>query len=153
MATYKRGSGNYKSSYLNIHVKTADQIVNNSETIVDCTDLVHTLKANTRYSGMILLRLFSATGPDYVHTFKVISGTVYAEFISSGLLAPLGNPTNFATERNEVTDGAAEVMVIYFWLETGSSGGGTIQYQFAQDTATASNTTVKVGSTMVVYEG
>ncbi len=151
MATYKRGSGNYKSSFINVIMKTADQLVNNSETLVNDLHLKFPLKANKRYAGYIMLRLDSPTAADMDITFNDISGAVNDDFVD-GIGNNAENGTAFGTERVIATDAAAEVHMIYFWITTASTAGD-LQFKFAQTVATVANTFVRSGSMMVVFEG
>ncbi len=152
MATYKRGSGNYKSSYLQMIVKSADETVTSSETMQDDDELRLVLRPNKRYTGFIQLRLISPTAADFDYTFKVISGTVYASHIA-GMGSAYLDEVAFGTEYSvTATSGNIQLSTIAFYVRVGS-GGGTLQFQWAQGTSNGGNTIVKQGSSLVVFEG
>ncbi len=148
MATYKRGSGNYKSSFINVITQKAPHTIN-SETTMQDTELVFPLRASTRYSGLLILRFSSGVTPKIDFTFTAISGTTLAEF-GQQTSAPQ-NPTAFGTDKGFNTDAATEIIILAFFVTTGT-GGGTLQFQFAQNVSDAGATVFKQGSQMVVFE-
>ncbi len=150
MATYKRGSGNYKSSFINVITKEADQQVTSSETMVDDNKLFFKLGNTRRYSGILFLRLDAEAAPDMDFTFKAITGTSYAEF-EIGTATTAQTPAAFGVEHTLTTSGAIQTLYITFQLRTGSAGG-TLQFQFAQGTSDAATTKVKQGSMLMVIE-
>ncbi len=150
MATYKRGSGNYKSSYFKTAVKTADVTLTNDSTVNDDDELKVSLKANTRYSGWVQLAFKAHGTPDLKVTFKAISGSVYA-FYMIGSLATAVTRTNFGTELTINCDNSFQFIIIPFNFLTGSSLQQVV-FQWAQATSDANNTIVYQGSTMFVYE-
>ncbi len=146
---YKGGPGNYKSSYLTVAIQTVDHTVNNSETLVNHNTFSKILKAGARYHGILALRIISPSAADLDVTFATISGATWQEFGIIG--GSVVNPIAFATELLIGTDASSEVVIIHFWLKTGS-GGGTLQFKFAQGTATVGDSKVLKGSTMTVFE-
>ena len=138
----------FEQSKLRIKTKVAAEIVNNSTTLVDDPDLFIDLKANKRYAGMILGIAFSSTAADMKITFKVISGTVYAFYHFN---MENGNVAAFGTAATKQTSNANETLLIPFWVRTGS-GGGTLQFQFAQAVAEVSNTQLLQGSMLIIFE-
>ncbi len=148
MATYKRGSGNYKSSFMTIITKIATETINSTTTIQDDDELKKVLKANTRYTGLLLLLIDASSVPDLDITFKVISGTVYARF---GYVSGLQPATAFGVESGLQTSGADQFVSVLFAVKTGS-GGGTLQFQWAQNVSDAAGTAIKEGSMMILYE-
>ncbi len=152
MATYKRGSGNYKSSFLQIFIKKTGQDVNNSETLVNCTELAASLKANKVYTGMLQLRISSPTAADLDITFADISGATGDVFvIGGGSQNSPSTTTSMGAELGVTTSAGNEVILVYFWITVGSTPG-TLQLQFAQTVATVGNTTIQAGSSMMVVE-
>ncbi len=149
MVNYKRGSGNYKSSYINFIIKETDQIVSNSTTLIDDSDLKFTLRASKRYYGFLTVRHISTSVADLKITFKVISGTGYAFYSPVGTNVLSENA--FGVESNPAGAGANKIALYYFWLKTGT-GGGVLQVSWAQQAAEVSNTKVLEGSSLEVHE-
>ena len=133
---------------LQVASMTADQIhTQSSEVMEDVTELVHAVPANTRFYFICTIRLTSPTNADIDVTFAAIANTDYTGFHSG---TTIKNPIAFATERMETTDGTLEQIQYYGMLKTGSTAG-SLQFQFAQTTAQASNTTIHEGSSLMLY--
>ncbi len=148
MATYKRGSGNYKSSYLTIISAVSGTTVNNSEALVN-TELVHPLKANKIYFGYVQLRVISPAAADMDYTFVDITGAVNDVF---GLIHnTVETPSFFGTQRSLQTDGANQIIMIQFFVRMGSTVAN-LQFQMAQKTATVGDTKILSDSHMVIFE-
>ncbi len=150
MATYKRGSGNYKSSFLNIITKKTSVTTTSDDSVNDDTELFLVLKPNKHYCGQVMLQFNSHADADIKFTFKAISGTSYARYATGAPAAPLGD-VPFGTENTENTLATNQNIVIFFWVLTGSAGG-TLMFQWAQATSDVNDTIVQEGSTLVVYE-
>ncbi len=151
MVTYKRGSGNYKSSYMQVIVKASNQTENSNETMVDDSHLKLVLRPSVRYTGYVVIQLQSGTTPDMDVTMKDITGATEDFFYVEGVgLGGLMDEISFGTEHSFVTDGSKELAVLHFSLLVGAAGG-TLQFQFAQGTSDAGNTTVYKGSYLVVF--
>jgi len=148
MVNYKgTATGNYRNSVMNVVVKTADQQVTSSITIIDDDDLFLTLSPSKRYSGFVLMRYNSGSTPDIDYTFKAITGTTYAQF---GTEAFQGTAA-FGAESTQATDGTDRYSIVKFIVKTGA-GGGVLQFQWAQNVSDAGATKVLEGSTLVVYQ-
>ncbi len=149
MANYK-GAGNYKTGKGSIIFKTADVTLNNDSTVNDDADLKLVLSPSTRYAGYLLLRVKSHATPNITFTFKAITGTVYALYTGEADPEP-ATTLAFGTDTTFGTDDTDQFFWIPFMLKTGA-GGGTLQFQWAQNTSNANNTIVKEGSMLVVNQ-
>ncbi len=150
MVNYKSGFGNYKGSAgTQVVAKTADIVINSDITINDDPDLKIDLLPNKRYYGTMILRLIFPSNADLDVSFKVISGTVYANFGLDMISAV--SATSFGTELLIPTDGAFQVVKLYIALLTGS-GGGTLQFQWAQNVSQAGDSTLFQGSSLVLFK-
>jgi len=151
MATYKRGSGNYKSSFINVITKKTTTTIDTDDSLNNDTDLKFALRAQTYYHGYLHLRFNSVAAADIDVTFTDITGATADEFhLTSNAVAQ--NPIAFGTELNIPTDGAVENVIIHFTVKTGSIAAD-LQFQWAQGTSNGGNTIVYVGSSLVVFEG
>ncbi len=150
MATYKRGSGNYKSSFLQMVIKTTNQQHNSQATLQDDTELKIDVRPNKKYGGFLLLYYKAHATPDIKIAFKSITGTSVAGYIVGSPIIPL-TKVSFGTSATWETDDTNQIIIIYYNLVTGSSAG-TLQFQHSQDTSDANDTKVYAGSYLVMFE-
>ena len=129
-------------------VKKADQTINSQIALQDVTDLVHILKPNTRYYVLVSGRMSSPSAADIDLTFKVIAGTVYAEF---NVTVGMSDLSSFGSEVLFNTSGINQSLYVAGWLKTGA-GGGTLQLQYTQNVTNVGNTTIFEGAMMAIYE-
>ncbi len=149
MGSYKRGSGNYKSSYINVFTKPIDTSITSDNSVNDDPHLKMVLKPSTRYSGYMNLAINSGSTPDWHQTFKLISGSVGAYFGTVGVA--MFDVKTFGTNLPIATTGNVQLHFLVFFVETGTAGG-TLQFQWAQQNSDAGTTTLKKGSMMIVFE-
>lgn len=133
-----------------IKVKTADETVNNSATLQDDDHLVFAAVANAKYWVRITLYISSGAVPDFKSAFSVPSGTTGWRGMVTNSAAGFVQNADLTTGRVSAMNAANYGAVIEAYVET-SSTAGNVTFQWAQDTADASNTTVAKGSTMMVW--
>ncbi len=150
MATYKRGSGNYKSSFIQIKMRSATQGVTSSSTVVNDNTLFVKAKANKNYSGYVLVRVQSHPTPDFKYTFAAITGALTEIYVADISGVPSAQII-FGTETSITTDDTTQDIIVFFVVSMGSTDGN-IQFQWAQNTADGDESKVYKGSTMVVFE-
>ncbi len=150
MVNYKTGPGNYRSSYINMFVKTADQTVNNSEVLVADLHLTPNYRIDKRYYGMIILRIISPSAADIDFQITAIAGTEYAHYVVG---SPTGaqTPVNFGSQISIPCDGSIQTVVIHYWMG-GPSSNGNLIFKFAQTTATVGDTKLLEGSMLIQYQ-
>ncbi len=143
MANYKVIKGHFLIKQL------LDKTVNNSEVLVD-TDLIsQTLKVGNSYLVEMFLHLTSASTPDWDSTVKK-TGVVatYSGFSSNNDSTPFA--TALDAELIENTNGVEFLLIEALLIDVTTEG--TVKFQFAQNVATASATTLHKGSFMRVTE-
>jgi len=150
MVNYKRGSGNYKSSYLQIVIKKTATDVTTETTLQDDSELFLPLRANKFYGGFIYFYLLSPVAAGIKFSVKAITGTLKAEF-SKGFHTNPQSVLNFGTNATNSTDAGSEMKVVPFNVQMGTSAG-TLQFQWCQDTSDAGQTFCLNGSMIVCYE-
>ncbi|MBA7582184.1 hypothetical protein ES708_24104 [subsurface metagenome] len=134
-------------------VKPDDQIVNNSEVLVNDEDLVIPVGANDVWFVVIMLKAMSASvNPDMNYVFAVPAGGAMglldsAKFVSNSVYVPIDGLVaitlpNYVDERN----------MCLFGIYTGGGTAGNLQLQWAQNTATAEDTTMKAKSSMICFK-
>jgi len=132
------------------NVVDANQVVNNSSTLVDVPQLSLNVAANERVLFRLNLFYNTATGADFKYQVAVpTSPTLYRQLTEG--MAPDDTAVDLAIATSSAavsilgaanTNGFLRVTGV---LVNGSTAG-TIQFKFAQDAATASDTTVYAGS-------
>lgn len=125
-------------------VKTADQNVISSTTLVNDTQLFQAVEANATYTFQLMISYLS-TACQFKICMSGPSGW-------SGMSCLLGGGTVAGTTRsmppatcNYASYGWAVPLMWWGTIIT-SSTAGTIHFQFAQDVSTATNTTCQAGS-------
>jgi len=149
MATYKRGSGNYKSSFLQIKIAQGDQQVTSSTTLVNASILFMPLKVSRTYAFEFRLFVNSGTTPLLKVAVTAPSGATVLMSIGAWKYAP--GSTGTGSVQNMATDGNNQFAVI-----TGrcimSTTLGNLQLQYAQQVSDAGATKILAGSSLKVYE-
>lgn len=132
------------------NVVDANQVVNNSSTLVDVPQLSLNVAANERVLFRLNLFYNTATGADFKYQVAVPSTPTLYRQLTEGM-APDDTAVDLAIATTSAavsilgaanTNGFLRVTGV---LVNGSTAG-TIQFKFAQDAATASDTTVYAGS-------
>lgn len=139
---------------------TVDQSVssaNTGTTFVNATNVSASLDANADYEGMLKLYYNSGTTGDFKYTWTVPSGSssimsilgpdLTAAASNLTIMADIAGNTMTATYTAGGT-GSTKIAYISFGIQTASAG--TLQFQFAQNTSDATNTTVKAGTRLLI---
>ena len=132
------------------NVVDANQVVNNSSTLVDVPQLSLNVAANERVLFRLNLFYNTATGADFKYQVAVPSSPTLYRQLTEGM-APDDTAVDLAIATTSAAvsiTGAASTngfLRVTGVLVNGSTAG-TIQFKFAQDAATASDTTVYAGS-------
>ena len=132
-------------------VKGTAQSVNNSEVLVDDNELTKTLRANQEYAFECRIFINSSAVADFKYDFNVPAGAT----IEINEFAP-DHDTDVtiidATIDVTVTTGGTDSVIAFFGRITTGATVGNVTYRFAQNTAEVSNTTVQVGSSLIIWE-
>lgn len=128
-------------------MKASTETVNNSATLQNDDELLLAVAANTTYRFLARLLFTSPTTPDIKFGFTYPAGAT-ATYTLHGI-APGGSfaafhQTETTISAQEGTGSASACTMIGTW--TISSSAGTVQLQWAQNTANASNTQILPGS-------
>lgn len=133
-------------------IKSADETVNSTTTLQDDDELTTALSANKRYFFVLYLYFVSDATPDFKYLLTVPTGSNSRRIVSdwgavfeSSTTTPSISTSPLVSNSNQYT-----VSVHGYVITAGTAGNLTLQW--AQNTSDAANTTVKAGSTLIVYE-
>lgn len=128
--------------------KVADETVNNSSVLQNDDELFVPMSANAVYDFFVIIHHNSGGTPDIKFGWTVPSGTtmVWGGYIvnTAGAFTVVANLSQSSTASIGGT-GSDSFQMFQGTIVT-SSTAGTLQLQWAQDTANASNTIVRAGS-------
>jgi len=130
--------------------KTADQIVNNSVVLVNDTHLLLPVAANEIWLIHMILRMVAANAtPDLDYAFAVPAGGVIEgmEIWDYNTSSPLEDLTAENTTNVETAVRYLQIYILY----VGGGNAGNVQLQWAQNVATAVDTTMKINSLMLCH--
>lgn len=141
-------------------VKSAGQIVNNSAALANDTELTIAVSANTVYAFQLSLLFTSGTTPDVKWGFTFPTGATCAwgavRMVSSsggvtgdGDFGAYASATSGSSTVNAAGTGGVQIALTSGALIVGANAG-SLTVQWAQNTANASDTTVHVGSSLLV---
>ena len=146
------------SSALNIVYKSADEVVNNSSALQDDNHLLFALAATGEWEFECNLWFDSGTTPDFKFAFtSPASSTLYVanSGVNTSAVAYHEAPVAVAsgTSVNLETTGAGTIRHVNIMGYVRTAGtSGNLQLQWAQNTANASDTTVRRGSALKVWQ-
>ncbi len=150
MGNYKRGPGNYKSSYLQTVVKKVDQSITNETTHQPDTELKLPLRANTSYGWELVFMVDAASVADI--KMNITGPPNYAgekTSITYNSSFPQAT-TSLVTNEQGSTTGLVQIWMFYGRIITDLAGD--IQVNWAQVTSSASATKVLQGSWLQVMQ-
>jgi hypothetical protein len=132
--------------------KTANQTVNNSTTLVNDNELLVSIEANTTYEMLLHVRYDSSTVADMKINLTLPSGcnTPHMMFLGGGTGSAVQHAAAASPSFSTVDGQGVGTATAFDYVGTlvNGSNAGTVRFQFAQNTAEATNTTVQAGSTL-----
>lgn len=136
--------------------KTANQIVNNSVTLVNDTHLVVNVVANATYIVQGFINYNSPTAADFKWNWTYPASTTFSYYFpgpgtaaTAPETAPLMTSTSTATGARGGTGGSIGVPVAGLLITSGTAG--QFRFQWAQNTATVGDSTVYAGSFIQLF--
>lgn len=133
-----------------IKVKTADETVNSTTTVQSDDHLTFTALASTKYLIEMVLYVTSNTTADVKFQMSVPSGTTgWAVYSCTGSDTLTWSDVT-AAQGVGLASGTTMVVTISMYLSV-SSTAGAVTLQWAQNTSTAVDTKLLIGSNMRVY--
>lgn len=135
--------------------KTSDETVNNSATLQNDDQLALAVEASVVYRLEMMLIVNSGTTPDFKFAWTYPSSLTM--FYSAHIASPAGGGTGsdlngpyIETTVPALGTLGSDQILRADGIVIVSSTAGTLQLQWAQNTANASNTTVKTGSHLIL---
>jgi hypothetical protein len=134
--------------------KVSDETVNNSAVLQNDDELVAAVVANATYEVFLRLIVNSGTTPDFKYTFTAPSGATGSAQLYTGsnpdtAASSLQGPASITATGAASGVGADQVILVQGILIV-SSTSGNLQFQWAQNTANASNSSVKANSYLLL---
>lgn len=128
--------------------KTADETINNTSVFQDDDELFVSLEANVVYLARVHIVYNSGATPDFKYAFTLPSGTTAPMWSFQGITTVSAFTYGVASSGGVSGLGGtgADQPVDAFGVVITGSTAGTMQLQWAQETANASNTIVRAGS-------
>lgn len=127
--------------------KTADEIVNNTAVLQNDDHIVVTVEANATYLYDLFLQYTSGTTPDFKFVWSAPAGAALlwggAYYDTSGALVQAGG---FTLATTGAIGGTGGLVTGRFTGVLTTVSAGSFQLTWAQNAATASNTTLHAGS-------
>jgi len=127
---------------------TETQIVNNSTVFVNDDTLFVALEANRVYSMLLLLAYRSQATPDFKITYSVPAGATGG----FGTIQSNFQQVEFGTKNIVNSTNNADMFHGDIGLVEMGGTAGNLQLQWAQNTANVSDSRVRIGATLIVYE-
>jgi len=149
--TFQAGGGGGSGNTFARVVKKAIQTIQSSTTLQDDDELLFTPTINKIYSGLFLIRMTSGTVPDFKYAMTVPTGAVGSRgggTMSSSIDVSGNDVTNSQTV---AMASGLRALAIPFELQMSSTAGNLV-LQWAQSTSDASDTSVNIGASLLVWE-
>jgi len=128
-------------------MKAVDETVNNSSVLQNDDDLLFSVLANEKYAVELHLNISTGATPDWKANWTKPAGATVTHCMAYN---NTGTFQDWKTTDLGIVSSGSGAEAIHIWAAVIVGGtAGTIQFQWAQDTANASNTIVKAGSYMI----
>lgn len=133
--------------------KTANETVNNSAALQNDDDLFVSVAANGVYQLNMRVQFNSTAAADFKYGFTFPAGLTmqYTQTVIGVGLTTLNTFEQDETSTPQLEGQAANKAILIVGLVVVSGTAGTLQFQWAQNSATAVNTTVNAGSYMMLF--
>ncbi len=148
---YKRGPGNYKSSWLRTVVKQEDESVGDT-TLQDDDELFFKASINTIYNVVIMLFLAWDAAPDFKYALSMPSGATGERNNATWASTAVNTAIDATTVTNLASSTGTRVLQIDYRVIIGSTSG-QVSFQWAQRFADAISAKVLKGSMLTVVSG
>ena len=134
-------------------IKSVDESITSSTTLQDDNELLIALLANKRYFFILSIYVVSNTTPKFKFAITVPSGTTNARInnVLDGGVTARGTAAIDATTSIGLSGTSQKGIICQGYVLTDSTAGN-LTLQFAQTVSDAEATTVKAGSTLLIWE-
>jgi len=134
-------------------VKTIDETINDSDVLQDDDELFFTPQINTVYRILLYIYLSSGGAPDWKQAISVPAGAagLWHTSLVNWRMSQMVTVDSTIGQAIALSNSAPTGSLMVARVIMGATAGD-INYQWAQNTQTASDTICLRGSTMLVYE-
>lgn len=134
--------------------KLAIETVNNTAALHNDTELVVSVLASTTYEMHLMLFYNSGVTPDLkIFWTAPAAATLMWGGICADAAGAVSLPGNLSLATTQVVGGSAADASAHFWgIFTTSATAGSLQLQWAQNTATVANTSLYAGSALLLRQ-
>ena len=132
-------------------LKKTIETIQSSITLQDDNELVVALNANKTYGFMLLIFYNSGTTPDFDYAFTAPTDAT-GFFTNSNITADAAALNADLTTENFCAGNVSNKCSVNFGQITNLTNAGNFTVQWAQNVSTASDTSVLVGSYLIVWE-
>jgi hypothetical protein len=139
------GIGAFVTSYA-----TGDTTKNNSTVLADVTGLSFAVLANASYFFQFILHGISAVAADYKFTLTGPAAPTAIRYGLTSISVDVADAAAFGTSIFRAASSVDEAIFIFGQLRNGANAG-TVQLQFAQQTADVSNSKIYAESSVVAW--
>jgi hypothetical protein len=132
--------------------KTANETINNVGVLQNDDELLVAVEASVTYHMELRVSYTSGTTPDLKLAWTYPTGTTIrwsgVDADTAGAVRVAGNLTETSTPA--ICGSGGDLMAVYTGMVVTSSTAGTLQLQWCQNTANASNSTIYAGSFLTI---
>jgi len=136
--------------------KTADETVNNSAVLQNDDHLFWTVAANEVWEFYMALKITTGATPAFKFLFTVPTGGAVIGWSAGdiGVLTVVGSGLTGRdlTASTPISGAKADVWLVFWCQYVGGANAGTVQLQWAQATANASDTIVRKNSFILAHK-
>ena len=132
-------------------IKTADQTVNNSATLINDSELKFTANANKTYGGYMVIFLNGSTIAD-IKTALSVPTSATARRQVGDIDTALTATADFTAASSQTTLTSATVQMGFAFRVKVAGTSGTVDFSWAQNVSNVGGTTIEEGSYMIIWE-
>jgi hypothetical protein len=136
--------------------KTSNQVINNSDVLANDSELLYALEANKTYSFELFIVGMSNSTPDFKCAMtSPAASTIYYNYVGKDASGTMAHTSLAASAATFDVSGLGTSTIRLFsirGLVINGANAGNLTFQWCQNTATALDTTICIGSHMIIWK-